>query len=81
MNVAVIGAGSWGTTLALVLHQNGHTVRCWAYESSIIADIAQTGSNTVFLPGISIPKEIVFTSDLNHCLENSSVLDQRRRFP
>jgi glycerol-3-phosphate dehydrogenase (NAD(P)+) len=73
MNISVIGAGSWGTTLALVLHHNGHSVRCWAYEKSIVADIAKTGINSAFLPGITIPKEINFCTDLASCMENSTI--------
>jgi glycerol-3-phosphate dehydrogenase (NAD(P)+) len=69
MNISIIGAGSWGTTLALVLHQNGHQVYCWAYEKSIIEDITETGMNNAFLPGIAIPADILFYSDLNRCLE------------
>jgi glycerol-3-phosphate dehydrogenase (NAD(P)+) len=74
MNVAMVGAGSWGTTLALVLHQNGHQVRCWAYEKSIIDDIQKTGTNKAFLPEIPIPEEINFLSDLNSAVKNCQVI-------
>ena len=64
MKVAVIGAGSWGTALALVLNSNKHVVKCWTIEQSTIDDVRNKGENTRFLPGVQIPKEIKITDDL-----------------
>ena len=74
MNIAMVVAGSWGTTLALVLHQNRHRVRCWAYEKSIIEDIEQTGTNKAFLPDVAIPDSLMFSTNLAFTLENCNVI-------
>ena len=42
MNVAVLGAGAWGTALAKVLHQNGHAVTLWTRDAGALADIQQS---------------------------------------
>jgi glycerol-3-phosphate dehydrogenase (NAD(P)+) len=51
VKVAVVGAGSWGTTLADLLARNGHAVRVWAREPEVIASINQRRENELFLPG------------------------------
>jgi glycerol-3-phosphate dehydrogenase (NAD(P)+) len=50
MNVAVIGAGSWGTTLADLLARNGHRVTLWAREAEVVASINTRHVNQLFLP-------------------------------
>ena len=74
MKVAVIGAGSWGTALALVLISNKHDVKCWTIEQSTIDDILKKGENTRFLPGVKIPKEIFITDDLYAAAHDAEVI-------
>lgn len=74
MKVAVIGAGSWGTALALVLNSNKHEVKCWTIEQSTIDDVRDKGENTRFLPGIQIPKEILITDDLYEAAHDAEVI-------
>ncbi len=69
MHIAMIGGGSWGTALALVLHENGHTVKSWTIDEQSLEDIRTKHENTRYLPGIKIPEEIVFTSDLKMVLD------------
>jgi len=56
--VAVIGAGSWGTALAMVLAANGHRVGLWGHDPVHVERIRQSGVNAVYLPGIELPKGI-----------------------
>jgi glycerol-3-phosphate dehydrogenase (NAD(P)+) len=52
--VAVLGAGSWGTTLANLLAAKGETVRLWAYEPEVVDAINQQHENPFFLPGVEL---------------------------
>ncbi len=74
MKVAVLGAGSWGTTLALVLQENGHTVHCWTPETTDIESIAGTGENSRFLPGVKIPASIVFSDNISETLKDAAYI-------
>ena len=55
MNVAVLGAGAWGTALAKVLHENGHGITLWGHSASELAEIQGTRKNERYLPGIELP--------------------------
>ncbi|MBI1939795.1 MAG: NAD(P)H-dependent glycerol-3-phosphate dehydrogenase [Ignavibacteriales bacterium] len=66
MRISVLGAGGWGTTLAILLHHNGHEVSLWEYKRSYAKILNRTRENKIYLPGIRIPKEI----EITHSLEN-----------
>lgn len=68
MRIAMIGGGSWGTALALVLHENGHSVRSWTIDQQSLEDIKTKHENSRYLPGIPIPQDIVFSDDLEWVL-------------
>ena len=57
MNVAVLGAGAWGTALAKVLHQNGHRITLWTRDAAALADIRRTRRNERHLPGVELPAD------------------------
>ncbi|AGK54715.1 NAD(P)H-dependent glycerol-3-phosphate dehydrogenase [Bacillus sp. 1NLA3E] len=57
--VAVIGAGSWGTSLSMVLADNGHEVRLWGHSEAHIDEINQTHTNQKYLPGVQLSDVIV----------------------
>jgi glycerol-3-phosphate dehydrogenase (NAD(P)+) len=62
--VGVIGAGSWGTTLAHTLAAKGHKVHLWVYEKELCETIRRTRENTLYLPGFSLHEGVHATSDL-----------------
>lgn len=62
MNIAVIGSGGWGTALALLLHNNKNAVTLWSYAQEE-SDNLRTALENPFLPGISLPADITYTSD------------------
>ena len=73
--IAVIGAGAWGTGLAIVLGRKGtHQVRLWAHETDVCESIAQTRINEKFLPGRQIPESVAATSDLSIALEGAEIV-------
>ena len=61
--VGVVGAGSWGTALALVLHSNGLPVTLWGHEPEQIAAMQASRENS-YLPGVPLPETLRFTTDL-----------------
>lgn len=67
--ITVVGAGSWGTALALVLADNGHEVRLWGHNPAQIQEINQFHTNTRYLPEISLPNNIVGYSSLPEALK------------
>jgi len=56
--IAVLGAGSWGTALAIALARNGRGVRLWGHESAHCAALARARENAAFLPGIRFPESL-----------------------
>jgi glycerol-3-phosphate dehydrogenase (NAD(P)+) len=62
--IAVIGAGSWGTTLANLLAKKGHRVTLWAYEAELVAEMRKGHENGLFLPGIRLDKGLAFSTSL-----------------
>ncbi len=72
--VSVIGAGSWGTALALVLHKNGNEVTIWSIMEEEIAMLREKGEHVDKLPGIKLAKEIALTTDLKEAVEGKDYL-------
>ncbi len=73
--IAVIGAGAWGTGLAIVLGRNGaHRVRLWAHEQEVCKSIAQKRINEQFLPGREIPSAVTATNDLATALAGAQII-------
>ena len=63
MNISVLGAGAWGSALAVAL-AGRHRVTLWARDVMQIADMAATRSNTRYLPGIEFPPSLILSADL-----------------
>lgn len=64
MNVTVLGAGSWGTTLALVLVEKGHQVTLWTYKEAQAEKMRATRVNEAFLPGVPLPPLLQISTDV-----------------
>lgn len=62
--IVVIGAGSWGTALALLLARKGHDVTLWAHRQEHVEQMLLHRENRVYLPGFSLPANLTLTSDL-----------------
>lgn len=63
-NVVVLGAGSWGTALAVHMGRLGHGVRLWARDPSLVADMATRRANAIYLPDVTLPDSVTVTHDL-----------------
>lgn len=70
----VIGAGSWGTALAVVLDSNGHDVRIWAREQEIADAINLEHHNPTYLPELALPPSITAYTDLADCARNRDLI-------
>jgi glycerol-3-phosphate dehydrogenase (NAD(P)+) len=73
--IAVIGAGAWGTSLAIVLGRKGtHRVRLWAHEPEVVESISRRRTNEKFLPGHLIPEAVAVSSELERVVEGAEIL-------
>ncbi len=66
--VAVLGVGSWGTALGLLLVRNGYTVRLWGHDPVEIAPLSRDRENRRYLPGIPFPRALSAGTDLAEAL-------------
>jgi glycerol-3-phosphate dehydrogenase (NAD(P)+) len=69
--VAVLGAGSWGTALGILLCRNGHAVRLWGHEPEHIAQLSAEGENRRFLAGVRLPPGLTPVADLSTALDGA----------
>ena len=72
--VAVLGAGSWGTTLADLLAGKGHEVRLWAYEPEVVASVNQRRENEVYLPGCALAPAVRAMAEVSAAVDGADVL-------
>src|SRR6185312_2487742 len=72
--VAVLGAGSWGTTLANLLAAKGDEVRIWAYEPEVVQAINQRQENPVFLPGVPLAPALRAYGDAREAVSGAPVI-------
>jgi glycerol-3-phosphate dehydrogenase (NAD(P)+) len=72
--VAVIGAGSWGTALALQIGRRGSPVRLWARDAALAATITATRENSRYLPGMRLPDSVLATTDHVEALRDASLV-------
>ncbi len=74
MNASIIGAGSWGTALAIVLAPRFERIRLWAHEHDLVDRMFSTRVNDVFLPGFSLPLNVEPTADLGYALADAGIV-------
>ncbi len=69
--ITVIGAGSWGTTLACLLSDKGYDVTLWAFEKDLVDEINQTRINSIYLPDVTIPDNLKVTNNIEEALKKA----------
>ncbi len=75
MNIAVIGAGAWGTAIAIVLGRQGtHDVRLWAYEKEVCESIRTRAVNQLFLPDLPVPMTVSPTTCMEEALHGADLV-------
>ncbi len=73
-NIAVLGAGSWGIALSMVLHQNKHKVTLWEFRPEAAENLARTRDASEFLAGIKVPESIHIENDLEKTFTDQDVV-------
>ena len=73
-DISIIGAGSWGIALAVLLHKNGHHVTVWSVIEAEIRMLQKEREHKDKLPGVRLPEDMVFTTDLEQAVKGAEVL-------
>jgi glycerol-3-phosphate dehydrogenase (NAD(P)+) len=72
--IGVIGAGAWGTALAMMLADKGHDVTLWMYEKDLAEEATRTRENRVYLPGFTLPASLKITSSLETAVRDMPII-------
>src|SRR5690242_21907512 len=72
--VTVLGAGGWGTALAVHLARVGHDAALWGRDAALIADMRARRANAVYLPDVSFPARLRVTANLQEALDGSDLV-------
>ena len=73
-NIGIIGAGSWGIALAVLLHNNGHKIAVWSILQDEIDMLNTEHEHKDKLPGVKLPEDMVFTTDIKGAIEGKDIL-------
>ena len=74
MKISVLGAGSWGTALAVLLCENGHQVTIWSIDQREVEMIREHREQVEKLPGVKVPEEIQVTNDLESSVKGQELI-------
>ena len=74
MNITILGAGAWGTALALLLHERRHRLTFWDYQPAHLEEMRRTRANEVFLPGVRLPGDFRYEADPDEAVRNANVV-------
>jgi glycerol-3-phosphate dehydrogenase (NAD(P)+) len=73
-DITIMGAGSWGIALAILLHNNGHNVKVWSVFPAEIEEFSKTRENKKCLPGVLVPEDVEFTADTEYAVTGADVI-------
>jgi glycerol-3-phosphate dehydrogenase (NAD(P)+) len=73
-SLAIIGGGSWGTALAIILAPRFPRVRLWVYEADLAARMRETRENDVYLPGCRLPRHVEVLNQLPAALDGAEIV-------
>ena len=72
--LAIIGGGSWGTALSIVLAPRFSNVRLWVYEQDLAARMRVRRENDVYLPGFTLPSNVDVVAELEPALDGAEIV-------
>lgn len=73
-NIGIIGAGSWGIALSVLLHNNGHKITVWSIIQEEIDMLNAEHEHKDKLPGVKLPEDMIFTTDMQSAIEGKDIL-------
>ncbi len=73
-NVGIIGAGSWGTALSVLLHDNGHQVTVWSIDAEEVRMLSEEREHKTKLSGVKLPEDMIFTGTLETAVRGKDFL-------
>lgn len=74
MKIAVIGSGSWGTAIAVLLANKGNDIYMWSWQQEETDRLNRDRENKEFLPGIKLPQNITCSHDMKECINGADVI-------
>ena len=74
MKIAIIGSGSWGTAMAVLLANKGNDVYMWSWKQEETDRLNRDRENKEFLPGIKFPQNIICSHDMSECIDGAEVI-------
>ena len=73
--IGILGAGAWGTALAISLaRRGGHAITLWSFSAEQVEQIRETGANLQFLPGYTVPADVLVTTDLAAAVQGADIV-------
>lgn len=73
-HIAIIGAGAWGTTLAILLAEKNYEVSLWVHEKTLYQEIKERRINRVYLPEVSLPEEIKVSDEIEEVVKDAGYI-------
>lgn len=74
MKITVLGAGAWGTALAILLQRSAHRVTLWGHDAGHLADMQQAGRNDRYLPGVELPRDWRLEPDIATAIAGAEII-------
>ena len=72
--IAIIGAGSWGSAIAVLLAKKGFSINLWVRDEELLETVNNARENISYLPGVIFPSNIMATNDIELCVKDSDVI-------
>src|SRR5437773_2293226 len=72
--IAIIGAGGWGTALAITMARQGKNVRLWAYEPYVVETMIATRENPLYLPSARVPESVRISNSMPEVLADAGIV-------
>ena len=73
-NIGILGAGTWGTAIAILLANNGHNITLWSALPAEVEELKTTRALAAKLPGAKLPDSITVTGDINDVCEKDMIV-------